>query len=853
MACQVAMIVPSCVGEAVTGGIIDDPVQVRLEPMAWILRGAKLLIGLVVALVLMLAVGAAIYVYLALPVTDGRLRVEGLRASIDIERDGQGIPTIRAGSQEDAWFGLGFVHAQDRLWQLDIHRRIAAGRLAEAFGSTALETDRFIRILGVRRRAEQQWQQASPMVQQMLAAYSAGINAYLQRHLRARPPEFVLLGLQPQEWTPVDSIAWLTMMAWDLGGNWNSELLRMRLAQRMSVERIQQLLPPYPGDKPLVTADYRGLYRRLGIATDLAGDSKKVAELPPIVDGAVEGAGSNNWVVAGSRSVTGKPMLANDPHLKLTAPSLWYFARIVAPGMKIAGATMPGLPTVVLGQNEHVAWGWTNTGPDVQDLYLERVDLRNPRRYEAPSGWASFETVEEVIQVRGAAPVRFTARRTRHGPVVSDLSGLADGLTGVPDANGVHPYVLALRWSALDLDAMNTLDAGIGFNRARSVDEFLDAATRYVSPMQNMVVADAQHIAMVAAGRVPLRRPENDLHGLVPAPGWDPKYDWVGEVPVGETPREQDPQRGWIATANQRIHGPQYPYYITSEWMLPYRQQRIERLLGQRPLHTLDSLAAIQADVLSTATQRLLPWLRRARSEHPLAEAARRELEGFEGTMAAERAAPLIFWAWVRQLTLGVFSDDVGPALLEQQLARRGFRDALEGVLARNDTGWCDDRRTAAIETCAQQSDCALTRALNELQVRYGDDLSNWNWGDAHAARAEHRPFSHVARLAPWFELRVPMGGDTYTVNAARVSLRPDAQTGELFLDEHGPSLRALYDLADRRRSRFIHNTGQSGLPFSMNYRGFVDAWARGVYQPLWDSEPPSERLRLEPMEQHID
>ncbi|HSV69263.1 MAG TPA: penicillin acylase family protein [Methylibium sp.] len=813
--------------------------------MTWMLRGLKLLSGLVLAGLLIVAAGAAIYRHLALPVTEGSLRVDGLRAAVEIERDAHGIPTIRAGSDDDAWFGLGFVHAQDRLWQLETHRRIAAGRLAEAFGAGAVDTDRFVRALGVHRRAEQQWQQASPAVRQMLTAYSAGINAYLGRHLRARPPEFLILGLRPEPWSPVDSIAWTTMMAWDLGGNWNTELLRMRLAQHMPVERIQQLLPPYPGEKPLPTADYRTVYGQLGIEASSAPAT--AGAWPAVADSGVEGAGSNNWVVAGSRSVTGKPLLANDPHLKLTAPALWYFARIEAPGLKVAGATMPGLPTVVLGQNEQVAWGWTNTGPDVQDLYLERVDRGDPRRYETPGGWASFESFDEVIEVRGGAPLRFTARRTRHGPVISDVPGITDGLTGAQDANGIAPYVLALRWTALDTDAASTLDAGLGFNRARSVDEFIAASADYVAPMQSMVVADAQRIAMVAAGRVPLRKPEHDLRGLAPAPGWDPKYDWDGYVPANATPRDRDPARGWIATANQRIHGPQYPHFITSEWAPPYRQQRIERLLAQRPLHTLDSLAAIQADVLSTATQRLLPWLRRARSDHPLAEPARRELEGFEGTMAAERAAPLIFWAWVRQLTRGVFADDIGTALFERQLATRSFREALELVLERDDTGWCNDGTTPEVETCARQSDAALTRALTDLQARWGSDVSAWRWGDAHAARAEHRPFSRVPKLAPWFELRTPVGGDTFTVNVARVALRPDPHTGELFLDEHGPSLRALYDLADRRRSRFMHSSGQSGLAFSGDYGGFVAPWARVEYLPVWGDGRAGDALRLEP------
>jgi penicillin amidase len=807
------------------------------------------------ALMLLLGVllGAAAlllgYRHLALPVVDGRLVVSGLRAGLEIERDAHGIPSIRAGSPEDAWFGLGFVHAQDRLWQLETHKRIGAGRLAEAFGPSAVESDRFLRALGVRRSAQQQWDRASPAVRGMLEAYAAGINAYLAEHLRARPPEFLALGLQPEPWSPVDSVAWSTMMAWDLGGNWGSELLRMRLALTMPVERIQQLLPPYPGEQPLATMDYATLYRHLGVggATSVTAQAPAGASLPWQIEAGVEGSGSNNWVVAGSRSVTGKPLLANDPHLKLSAPALWYFARIEAPGLKVAGATLPGLPLVVLGQNEQIAWGFTNTAPDVQDLYLERIDQRDPERYETPYGWDRFESVTETIHVKDAADVRFVARRTRHGPVISDAGPAAVGLTGAAAGGGPARFAIALRWTALDVDATTTLDAGLAFNRAASVEAFIDAASGYVAPMQNMVVADARRIAMVAAGRVPLRLPEHDLKGLAPAPGWDAKYDWVGSVPADATPRELDPVRGWIATANQRIHGPQYPHFITSEWALPYRQQRIERLLAARPLHTLDSLAAIQADVLSPAALKLLPMLRRARSEHPLAAAAKAVLEPFDGTMAAERAAPLIFWAWVRQLTHGVFEDDVGRALLERQLAQRSFREALEGVLQRDDSHWCNDRDTALPETCSMQVDAAFTRALDELRQRFGDDVASWQWGSAHVARSEHRPFSKVARLAPWFELRTPVGGDTYSVNVGRVGLRPDATTGELYLDEHGPSLRALYDLGDPAKSRFMHSSGQSGLVFSADYRRFVEPWARGDSVPVWGDGRRGRVLRLEP------
>jgi penicillin G amidase len=485
---------------------------------------------------------------------------------------------------------------------------------------------------------------------------------------------------------------------------------------------------------------------------------------------------------------------------------------------------------VVLGQNEHIAWGFTNTAPDVQDLYIERIAPDDRTKYQTPDGWAHFETFDEVIKVRGGADVPLRVRATRHGPVISD-SGVIVGLTGP----ALQPtYALALRWTALDADA-RTLDAGLAFNRASSVDEFMRASADYLAPMQNMVVADRKgHIGMVAAGRVPLRKPANDLKGLVPAPGWDVRYDWAGFVPPEQTPRETDPPRGWIGTANQRIHPTDYPHFITSEWAAPYRMQRIEQMLQARPKHSMASLREMQADSLSLATLRLLPLLQRARSAHPLAAAAQQTLASFDGRMAADQAAPLIFWAWVRQLTPALFADEVGAANWARSFGGRSFREALEAVLERNDAWWCDDKTTAATETCAQQMDAAFTRALDELQTAHGADVARWRWGDAHIARAEHRPFSNLKALAPLFELRSPVGGDTFTLNVSRVGLVPDKATGELYLAEHGPSLRALYDLGDPARSRIIHSSGQSGLPFASAYRDFVQRWTKVDDVPLW-------------------
>jgi penicillin amidase len=788
--------------------------------MTWMPRIAALLLAVLGAAVFSLV----IWWQRVLPDSEGRLAVTGLKGEVSIERDEAGIPTVRGPDRDAVLFGLGFVHAQDRLWQLETHRRIGAGRLAEAFGPGALDNDKFLRALGVRRAATAQWDRLGGDARVAVLAYTAGINAFIGGHLKARPPEFLMIGLQPEPWTPQDTLAWGIMMAWDLGGNWGSELLRMRLALTLPVTRINELMPPYPGEKPLSVRDYAALYRKLKIDGNLGRQALLHAP-----ESGVDGVGSNNWVVAGSHTVSGKALLANDPHLRLTAPALWYFARLEAPGFKVAGATMPGLPLVVLGQNERIAWGFTNTGPDVQDVYLEQIKPGDASRYRTPQGWAAFESFSETIRVKGQTDVVLMTRSSRHGPVISDAgTAVVAGLTGPGTAPA---YALALRWTALDAD-VGSIDAGLAINRAGSVAEFIKAAEGNTAPMQNMVVADVTgNIGFIAAGRVPLRGAGNDLHGLVPAPGWDPRYDWAGFLAPEQTPREINPARGWIATANQRVHGPDYPHYITSEWHLPYRQQRIEALLQSQPRHDKESLRRIQGDLLSLSAQKLMTWLRQAGPTHSLGAAAMQRLAAFNGEMVADDPAPLIVAAWAREMTRAVFADEMGgDEMYLRQVGSRDFRAGLEGVLERNDAWWCDDKTTPGPETCAELVSRSLDRALGELQQRMGADMSRWQWGAAHQARSEHRPFSKVKALAPWFELRVPTGGDNYSINVARYHLKGD----EPYLSEHAASLRAIYDLGDPRNSGVMHSSGQSGLVLAPGYRSFVAPWAAVRDLPLW-------------------
>lgn len=789
-------------------------------------RVFRILALIIVVLVLVLVAAGLWYRDASQPPHEGKMTIGGLSAPVDIVRDAEGIPHIYAQSTADAYFALGFVHAQDRLWQLELNRRIPAGRMAEILGPNALDTDRFLRTLGVRRNAERIHANLSPETRQALQAYADGVNAWLAARSGPLPPEFLLTGAPaPAPWHPVDSIGWQTMMAWDLGANWTQEVLRMRLAQKLTLDQINEFLAPYPGEMPLQTMDYTGWYR------ELAGTGDKLAALvkaaPPSY---VDGMGSNNWVLGGEFSETGKPLLANDPHLGLSAPALWYFAHLSAPGLNVIGATLPGLPMVVLGRNDRIAWGFTNTAPDVQDLYIERVNPENPKQYQTPDGWAEFTVRSETIKIKGRDDVILEVRETRHGPVVTGALGVL-GKTGL---NG-QQHVVSFAWTALMPDDM-TLQAGLKFNRAQNWEQFLEGARDFHSPQQSIVYADVDgNIGFVAPARVPVRKPDNDLKGLAPAPGWDARYDWDGFIPFEELPRSYNPSPRRVMTANHKIVGDDYPHFLTSEWTLPYRAQRIDQLLDTRDKHSLDSFAAIQGDVQSLAAVELLPLLRGAAPRSERARKALNLLHAWSGEMWAERAEPLIFTAWMRFAAWRIFSDELGEPLLRDYWEQKNVHQSMVNVLADRDgqSRWCADvSRKEAVDAqgCATLLADALEDALDDLEQRYGANMEKWNWGEAHVARSEHRPFARMPALAYLFDVRVPTPGDTFTVNVGRHNLR-DEKTP--YANRHAASLRALYDLSNLENSRFIHSTGQSGHVLSPRYRSFARRWAGVEYVPM--------------------
>lgn len=771
--------------------------------------GFALRLFALVVLALCLA-GAGTYLFLrqSLPETEGEISVAGLGAAVQVLRDRHGIPHIYASSLEDAHFALGFVHAQDRLWQMEINRRIGSGRLAEVLGAAALDTDRFMRTLGLRRVAEANLRHYDGETRRLLDAYAAGVNAFLAGR-PVLPPEFWLLGVSPEPWSAADSVVWTKVMAWDLGGNWRSELLRMRLSRTLPLQRIHELLPPYPGDAPPRIVDLKELYS--GMEKKLAPDrvfSGADAELL---------AGSNSWVVAGARSASGKPLLANDPHLGLTAPPVWYFAHLHAPGLDAIGATLPGVPAILVGRNERIAWGLTNTGSDVQDLYLEKLD-------------AEFAQREEIVKVKGGPDERVTLRNSRHGPVISDVSRVA--LEASP-----RGYVLALAWTALADDDL-TVQAALRLGRARDWPGFLAVARELHAPHQTATYADVDgNVGFIAAGRVPVRKRDNDLRGLAPAPGWDARYDWAGYVPFEQLPQALNPKSGTVVVANHKIVPAGYRHHLTYEWQPPYRARRIEELLSTTPVHDLSSFARMQMDIVSLPVREMLPRFLATRNRNKEALEAQRLLAAWEGAMAADRPEPLIMIAWWREFARALYADELGDAFRANWGARAVF---LANVLADRDgqSRWCDDIRTSAVESCDDLLAQSLEKALADLRRRYGADPQAWKWGTAHAARHRHRPFARQAWLARIFDISVPSPGDAYTVNAGATDFNDEL---EPYANRHAPSLRAISDLADPQASVFIHSGGQSGNPLSPHYRNFAAAWARGEYVPML-----TERSRLE-------
>lgn len=761
------------------------------------------------------------------PKESGRVRVAGISAPLTIETDPHGVPTIRAASPADALFGLGYVHARDRLWQIEYQRRIGAGRLAEILGPRLVETDRFLRTIGFRRAAQAAWEGLSAETRASVEAYVSGLNAYLATS-SARPIEFRILRCRAEPFDPVDGIVWGKLMAWDLAGNVRNEIRRSRLIQAVGRARAAELLPPTPKTTTILEdAEWRGLLplpaprgegrgeRPVLTASFLARLDRSFA-LAGARDPDDSALGSNSWVLAGSRTVSGRPILANDPHLGLRTPSVWYLARLIAPGYSVEGATLPGLPGVVIGRNARIAWALTSLEPDVQDLFVEELDPAAPSRYRWRGEWRSFETRRETIRVRGADDLHLEVRSSVHGPIVSDV---------LEGAKALGPAV-ALRWAALD-SADRTAEALERVNRAAGWSDFLAALSLFHAPPQNFLYADVDgHIGYTAAGSVPIR-PRSD--GLLPVSGAGDD-DWAGYVPFDRLPRTFDPPRGFLVTANNRVTSDAYPHALAGEWPEPYRARRItERILAKSKLG-FEDVRSIQLDRVSLQATELLPFFfdtvpADASSREALATLARWNRE-----FALDSAAAAIYAAWYAALSR-MPQDELG----ETPLGGLRSRFLINSFRANSD--WCDDLATTARETCAAYRARTLAEAVRLLRYRLGTDPSRWRWEDLHRARFPHGIFDGVPVLRRLFSLERGQGGDGSTVNVG--AYRLDGS----FRMTDGPSYRQIVDFAAPGHLRFVHTTGQSGNVFDRRYRDLLPLWRDGTY---FEIGPPAKVLRLE-------
>jgi len=787
--------------------------------------GLRALGGLVVLFALILG-GAVFWLRGSLPQTEGRVAIAGLAASVEVLRDGDGIVTIRARSEADAARALGYVHAQDRLWQMDFMRRAGAGRLSELVGPATLPHDRLMRTLGLYRVAEANLEILPPETRDLLDAYAQGVNAYLEDPPRAWPLEFYLLappfGYRPEPWRPADSLVWGRLMALRLAGNWSDEIRRARLAKRLNPEQIDFLWPDYPAGVPSTIPDLAALMD--GLPLDRL--ARKTTWIPAASQA------SNSWVLAGSQTASGAPILANDPHLSLNAPGQWYLVRIETPERTLTGATTPGLPFVVFGHNGRIAWGFTNTHGDAQDFFIEKLVPGDPDRYLTPEGPRAFETREETIAVAGAAPENLTVRTTRHGPVISDIA------PRVRDA-AAPETVLALAWTALRGDD-RTGAAFHAMNRARDWPEFREALRDFHSPQQNIVYADVTGaVGFAAPARVPIRKAGD---GRAPVPGWSGRFDWIGFVPFEALPMTLDPPSGRIVAANNKIVPDDYPYLIAADWPDHYRAERTHELLDAVGPLTPEAATAMQQDTLSPGARELLPLLLGTVPASERGREALALLATWDRRMDRDRAAPLIFYAWIRELNRVLFADELGPVFVDFQ---RPKMDLLTRTLTEGQTqgaAWCDDIGTPAREDCGGQAARALEDALDLLETRFGQPLDQLRWGDAHIARFPHPILSRVPYFDSLFGYGVAADGGNDTLNKAGARFGAPAET--LFADVHGPGYRAVYDLADLDRSRFIIATGQSGNPFSPHYGNLAERWRDGIYAIL-DGRGTARQLSL--------
>ena len=784
--------------------------------------------------------GLALWLRRSLPRTRGTVQVPGLQASVEVLRDRWGVPHVYAGSAADLYFAQGYLHAHDRLWQMELQRRLAAGRLAEIVGEKALPVDRFFRVLGLYHAAEAAVSALGDDSRPVLEAYVAGVNAGIDAQRGRWPLEFRLLGFEPEAWRPADSLSWVKVMAWNLGCNWASELIRARLAVCLGPELAADLEPAYPAGSPILVqgeglprgaapppngwggpALQDALRRAAALWLPGAGARPTATELPP---GLRQAPGnSNQWVVAGERTATGRPILANDTHLLLQLPAAWYQNHLCGGGLNVSGVSMPGVPGIVVGHNEEVAWGITVAWHDDQDLYVERLHPANPQRYEFQGRWLDAEVRREEIRVKGRSePEVETVVVTRHGPIISGLVGEATPL--------------ALRWAALD--ARDALGGLVPLNRAATWAEFRSAVAAWPAPSLNFVYADRQgNIGYVQAGTVPLRAPGD---GLAPMAGWTGEHEWQGYLPAEELPRAYNPEKGWLATANHRVVGDGYPHYLSSDFENPARARRVADLLTEAERLTVEDCLRFQLDTYSAAAGRLANHLL---AVEPASDRERRALEllrGWDARLEVEsvaasichvarlRALHLVFDGHLCELAeayvgLGIAVLDATSPYHDRSIVR--LLDLLDG---RGNDGWLRDPESGQMRSRQALLHQALCETLDLLEEQFGPDMAHWTWGRLNQVEFGHlvgavKPLNLLFNRGPY----PAAGGQDTLLRASSPPRFPPERVNV------GDALRFVADLGDWEACRMVVAGGQSGRPASRHYGDLLALWREGRTHPM--------------------
>ncbi|GGE24793.1 penicillin acylase [Primorskyibacter flagellatus] len=794
----------------------------------WLFRIAT---GLVV-----LAVIAVALVYWfasrSLPDYDKTLRVAGISAPVEIVRDNADVPHIFGASDEDVLYGLGYAHAQDRLWQMLVMRWTVQGRLSEVFGPRTLKIDKLLRrfdLYGIAREAVN-YQDEETLAK--LRAYAAGVNARLEEintsALGRGAPELFLFSAPVAPWTPADSIAMGKLMALQLTGHMGNEVMRARTSLALpDPDRLRDIMPDAPGGAIAALPKYAGLFPGLPRYAEGAGYSDD--PLSPIRHPDFAGA-SNAFAAAPSRSAAGGTLLANDPHLGFSAPTIWYLARLELQSGGVIGGTIPGIPSVLSGRSDRLGWGLTTAYVDDQDVHIEQLNPQNPQEYRTPDGFRQFETRGSIIRIKGAEPVTITLRWTDNGPV---LSGADYDLETITPPG----HVASVSWTALEVDD-KTVAAGIRLMSAGNIEEALEALRGTAAPAQNVTLADRSGIAMKTVGLIPARDRGHETEGRMPTKGWLAQNRWQGFQPYEQNPEFRDPPGGILGNTNNKTVDRPFPDHVSYLWGDTQRVHRWRRLMQSREVHTRDSFIEAQLDTVSFTARSLLPligkdlWFTGEAAPEGTPERLRQRalelLADWNGEMNEHLPEPLIYAAWLRALQTRLIQDDLGPLAEEFVHVQPVF---LERVFRNIDGAaeWCDIRQSSPEETCSDIARLALDDALVWIEERYGDALESLRWGDAHQATHDHQILGEVPVLRHFVNIRQSTsGGDNTLLRGMTRGTGPNP-----YLNVHGAGFRGVYDFADPNSSVFITSTGQSGHFLSQHYDDLAQLWRRGEYVPM--------------------